>query len=168
MIDNRTISLHHPGGRLHLRRAVHGLYRPQPAARDPERARAKAGASGLEVIRQFTQDIHIWSHQRFSDPPALAGSEHAGFTAIRNWAKQFYPRRYRRQRRRRVRSAERLDSRDRFHPASSRVAPATSAPEMIKALPAARRPETRWCALLFAREDRQRDVGELVGIGRWA
>ena len=43
------------------------------------------------MIRQFEQDIHIWSHQRYSDPPALATAEYEGFTAIRQWAKQFYP-----------------------------------------------------------------------------
>jgi len=37
------------------------------------------------------QDIEIWQHQRYSDPPALATAEYEGFTAIRNWAKQFYP-----------------------------------------------------------------------------
>jgi hypothetical protein len=42
------------------------------------------------VIRQFEQDIEIWQHQRYSDPPALAADEYAGFTAIRKWAKQFY------------------------------------------------------------------------------
>jgi hypothetical protein len=35
--------------------------------------------------------VYIWSHQRYSDPPALSSSEFEGFTAIRNWAKQFYP-----------------------------------------------------------------------------
>jgi hypothetical protein len=43
------------------------------------------------VIRQFSQDIYIWSHQRYSDPPALSPKEFKGFTAIREWAKQFYP-----------------------------------------------------------------------------
>lgn len=43
------------------------------------------------MIRQFTQDIEIWQHQRYSDPPALAPDEYEGFTAIRQWAKQFYP-----------------------------------------------------------------------------
>ena len=43
------------------------------------------------MIRQFSQDIHIWSHQRYSDPPALASSEYEGFTAIRKWAMKFYP-----------------------------------------------------------------------------
>lgn len=43
------------------------------------------------MIRQFEQDIEIWAHQRYSDPPALATSEYEGFTAIRAWATQFYP-----------------------------------------------------------------------------
>lgn len=91
MIDNRTISCITPvdDSTSDVRFMVY--IGRNPAARDPERARAKAEEFGLEVIRQFTQDIHIWSHQRYSDPPALAGSEQAGFTAIRNWAKQFYP-----------------------------------------------------------------------------
>jgi hypothetical protein len=59
--------------------------------RNPDRARVKAEEFGAEVIRQFRQDIHIWAHQRYSDPPALASSEMAGFTAIREWAKKFYP-----------------------------------------------------------------------------
>jgi 3-ketosteroid 9alpha-monooxygenase subunit A len=63
----------------------------QSAPRDPQRAEAKAKEFGAEVIRQFQQDIHIWSHQRYSDPPALTGSELAGFTAIRQWAMKFYP-----------------------------------------------------------------------------
>jgi hypothetical protein len=58
---------------------------------NPERAERKAQEFGQEVIRQFEQDVHIWSHQRYSDPPALSSSEFEGFTAIRNWAKQFYP-----------------------------------------------------------------------------
>ena len=57
----------------------------------PEKARAKADEFGREVIRQFEQDIEIWRHQRYSDPPALATDEYEGFTAIRKWAKQFYP-----------------------------------------------------------------------------
>jgi 3-ketosteroid 9alpha-monooxygenase subunit A len=43
------------------------------------------------VIAQFSQDIHIWSHQRYSDPPALTGAEFQGFSALRRWAQQFYP-----------------------------------------------------------------------------
>ena len=43
------------------------------------------------VIEQFEADIHIWSHQRYSDPPALSRKEFAGFRALRQWATQFYP-----------------------------------------------------------------------------
>lgn len=43
------------------------------------------------VIDQFAADIEIWSHQRYSDPPALSRSEFDGFTALRTWARQFYP-----------------------------------------------------------------------------
>jgi 3-ketosteroid 9alpha-monooxygenase subunit A len=46
---------------------------------------------GQEVLRQFELDIAIWQHQRYSDLPALATAEQAGFTAVRQWAKQFYP-----------------------------------------------------------------------------
>ena len=52
---------------------------------------ADAQAFSQEVIRQFEQDLAIWQHQRYSDPPALATAEYDGFTAIRKWAKQFYP-----------------------------------------------------------------------------
>jgi 3-ketosteroid 9alpha-monooxygenase subunit A len=58
---------------------------------DAERAERRALGFGEEVIRQFTQDVHIWSHQRYSDPPALATAEYEGFTAIRKWATKFYP-----------------------------------------------------------------------------
>ena len=43
------------------------------------------------VIEQFDNDVEIWSHQRYSDPPALSQREFKGFTALRNWAVQFYP-----------------------------------------------------------------------------
>lgn len=58
---------------------------------EPARAEIKAQEFGQEIIRQFAQDVHIWAHQRYSDPPALASSEFEGFTAIRNWAKQSIP-----------------------------------------------------------------------------
>ena len=45
----------------------------------------------MRIGRNGTQDIEIWQHQRYSDPPALASNEYEGFTAIRQWAKQFYP-----------------------------------------------------------------------------
>ncbi|MEV0768805.1 Rieske 2Fe-2S domain-containing protein [Nocardia salmonicida] len=43
------------------------------------------------IIEQFAADIHIWAHQRYSDPPALSRKEFDGFTALRAWAAQFYP-----------------------------------------------------------------------------
>jgi 3-ketosteroid 9alpha-monooxygenase subunit A len=67
------------------------VYIGRTPGREGERAETKARAFGDEVIRQFSQDVHIWAHQRYSDPPALASSEQEGFTAIRNWAKKFYP-----------------------------------------------------------------------------
>jgi hypothetical protein len=67
------------------------VYIGRVPGKDSERARSKAEQFGNEVIRQFAQDIHIWSHQRYSDPPALSSSEYEGFTAIRTWAMQFYP-----------------------------------------------------------------------------
>ncbi|MDT5065590.1 MAG: hypothetical protein QOK02_1745 [Mycobacterium sp.] len=36
-------------------------------------------------------DIRIWEHQVYLDPPALATSEAAGFRALRQWASGFYP-----------------------------------------------------------------------------
>ncbi|KKW65044.1 2Fe-2S ferredoxin [Mycolicibacterium elephantis] len=92
MVDNRTISAVTPvDERTSDVRFMVYIGRPKNVVKDPDRAAAKARQFGEEVIRQFTQDIHIWSHQRYSDPPALAGSEYEGFTAIRKWATQFYP-----------------------------------------------------------------------------
>ncbi len=90
MIDNRTISAITPvdDRTCDVRFMV---YIGRVPGNDSPKAEAKAQAFAAEVIRQFTQDIHIWSHQRYSDPPALCSSEYDGFTAIRNWAKQFYP-----------------------------------------------------------------------------
>lgn len=90
MIDNRTISCITPvdESTSDVRFMV---YIGRTPGKDTERAATKAAEFGDEVIRQFRQDIHIWSHQRYSDPPALTGDEFSGFTAIREWAKQFYP-----------------------------------------------------------------------------
>jgi 3-ketosteroid 9alpha-monooxygenase subunit A len=38
-------------------------------------------------------DIRIWEHQLYLEPPALATSEAAGFRALRRWASSFYPHR---------------------------------------------------------------------------
>jgi phenylpropionate dioxygenase-like ring-hydroxylating dioxygenase large terminal subunit len=90
MVDNRTISAITPvdDRTSDVRFMVYIGRRPGD---DSPKAEAKARDFGAEVIRQFTQDIHIWQHQRYSDPPALVGAEQQGFTAIRNWARQFYP-----------------------------------------------------------------------------
>lgn len=90
MIDNRTISAVTPvDDRTSDVRFM--VYIGRTPGRDDERAEMKARQFGDEVIRQFTQDIHIWQHQRYSDPPALANAEQDGFTAIRQWALKFYP-----------------------------------------------------------------------------
>lgn len=90
MVDNRTISAVTPvDERTSDVRFM--VYIGRTPGRDDQRAEDKARLFGEEVIRQFTQDIHIWSHQRYSDPPALATAEYEGFTAIRKWAMQFYP-----------------------------------------------------------------------------
>lgn len=92
MIDNRTISAITPvdDSTSDVRFMVY-IGRPKGEVRNPDRAWVKAEEFGLEVIRQFRQDIHIWAHQRYSDPPALSSSELKGFSAIREWAKKFYP-----------------------------------------------------------------------------
>jgi phenylpropionate dioxygenase-like ring-hydroxylating dioxygenase large terminal subunit len=93
MIDNRTISAITPVDDVtsDVRFMVYIGRDSGRAGRDPERAKKKAEAFGAEVIRQFTQDVHIWAHQRYSDPPALSNSEQEGFTAIRKWSMNFYP-----------------------------------------------------------------------------
>ncbi|WP_304105867.1 Rieske 2Fe-2S domain-containing protein [Mycolicibacterium bacteremicum] len=90
MVDNRTISAVTPvDDRTSDVRFM--VYIGRTPGRDDQRAEDKARMFGDEVIRQFAQDIDIWRHQRYSDPPALATAEFEGFTAIRKWAMQFYP-----------------------------------------------------------------------------
>jgi 3-ketosteroid 9alpha-monooxygenase subunit A len=90
MIDNRTISAVTPVDERtsDIRFMVYIGRRPGD---DSAKAESRARAFGAEVIRQFAQDIDIWSHQRYSDPPALTTDENKGFTALRKWANQFYP-----------------------------------------------------------------------------
>jgi 3-ketosteroid 9alpha-monooxygenase subunit A len=90
MIDNRTISAITPVDE-YTSDVRFMVYIGRTPGREEQRAAAKARTFGDEVIRQFSQDVHIWAHQRYSDPPALANSELAGFTAIRKWAMNFYP-----------------------------------------------------------------------------
>jgi 3-ketosteroid 9alpha-monooxygenase subunit A len=90
MIDNRTLSAVTPVDdetsdvrfTVWIGRA-HGDDRPA--------ASSKAQRLALGVIEQFEADLHIWSHQRYSDPPALSPKEFEGFRALRTWAAQFYP-----------------------------------------------------------------------------
>ena len=91
MIDNRTISAITPIDESTSDVRFMVYIGRTSGAEDPARSEVRAAEFGREVIRQFEQDIHIWSHQRYSDPPALASAEYEGFTAIRRWAKQFYP-----------------------------------------------------------------------------
>ena len=90
MVDNRTISAITPVDEC-TSDVRFMVYIGRTPGKEPVRAEAKAQDFGREVIRQFEQDVEIWQHQRYSDPPALATSEYEGFTAIRKWAKQFYP-----------------------------------------------------------------------------
>jgi 3-ketosteroid 9alpha-monooxygenase subunit A len=91
MIDNRTISAITPVDEF-TSDVRFMVYIGRVAGREDARAEQKATEFGEEVIRQFTQDVHIWAHQRYSDPPALSNSEQEGFTAIRKWAAtNFYP-----------------------------------------------------------------------------
>jgi phenylpropionate dioxygenase-like ring-hydroxylating dioxygenase large terminal subunit len=90
MIDNRTISAITPvDERTSDVRFM--VYIGRKPGDDSPRAAARAQEFGQEVIRQFDQDVQIWRYQRYSDPPALTNAEQQGFTAIRKWAKMFYP-----------------------------------------------------------------------------
>jgi hypothetical protein len=44
-----------------------------------------------EAMLAMPDDLNIWNHQIFLDPPALATSEGRGFRAMRRWTLQFYP-----------------------------------------------------------------------------
>jgi 3-ketosteroid 9alpha-monooxygenase subunit A len=89
MVDNRTISAVTPvDERTSDVRFM--VYIGRTADASPKAA-ARAQAFGQGVIDQFLADVHIWSHQRYSDPPALTTDENKGFTALRKWANQFYP-----------------------------------------------------------------------------
>jgi phenylpropionate dioxygenase-like ring-hydroxylating dioxygenase large terminal subunit len=90
MIDNRTISAITPVDD-HTSDVLFTVYIGRVPGKDAPRHETMAQEFGQDVIRQFEQDVHIWSHQRYSDPPALSPSEFEGFTAIRKWAQQFYP-----------------------------------------------------------------------------
>lgn len=44
-----------------------------------------------EAKSALPDDINIWEHQIYLEPPGLATSEAAGFRRLRRWATQFYP-----------------------------------------------------------------------------
>jgi 3-ketosteroid 9alpha-monooxygenase subunit A len=90
MVDNRTISAITPVDE-YTSDVRFTVYIGRVPGKDAPRHETRAQEFGQEVIRQFQQDVYIWSHQRYSDPPALSSSEFKGFTAIREWARQFYP-----------------------------------------------------------------------------
>ncbi len=90
MIDNRTLTAVTPVDASTSDVRFTTWIGREPGDDSPEpTSRALEHAAG--VIEQFSNDVHIWRHQRYSDPPALSPREFAGFTAIREWATQFYP-----------------------------------------------------------------------------
>ncbi|GGL12314.1 aromatic ring-hydroxylating dioxygenase subunit alpha [Nocardia jinanensis] len=44
-----------------------------------------------ETHAALPDDVNIWAHQIYIDPPGLAASEAAGFTRLRKWVRNFYP-----------------------------------------------------------------------------
>lgn len=90
MIDNRTVSAVTPvdDSTCDVRFSV---WIGRPAGGERPNSAAKAQQIAQAVIEQFEADIHIWAHQRYSDPPGLSQKEFEGFRALRCWAAQFYP-----------------------------------------------------------------------------
>ncbi|MGN6160539.1 MAG: Rieske 2Fe-2S domain-containing protein [Marmoricola sp.] len=90
MIDNRTATAVTP-----VDDATCDVHFSVWIGRDPslpeEASEAAAIKNARYVIEQLEADIVIWSHQRYADQAALSRGEYAGFTALRNWAQQFYP-----------------------------------------------------------------------------
>jgi nitrite reductase/ring-hydroxylating ferredoxin subunit len=58
-----------------------------PGDDEPGRLDARLAAA----TSQLPNDIRIWRHQAFVDPPALATMEARAFRELRRWAEQFYP-----------------------------------------------------------------------------
>lgn len=52
---------------------------------------ARVAKRQRNAIGQFSADVAIWEHQRYTEPPGLATAEAAGFRDIRAWARRFYP-----------------------------------------------------------------------------
>jgi hypothetical protein len=89
MVDNRTISAITPVD--DATSDVRFMVYIGRTGHDSSKAEASARAFARDVIDQFVADVHIWSHQRYSDPPALTADENEGFSTLRKWATQFYP-----------------------------------------------------------------------------
>ena len=68
-------------------------HRPyKPGDDSPKRRGQGTRLRARKSSGQFTQDVQIWQHQRYSDPPALAGAGQKGFSRhspVGN--QQFYP-----------------------------------------------------------------------------
>lgn len=90
MIDNRTASCVTPVDEETSDIRFSVWIRRQPGLSDEESAKL-AAKHARGVIEQFEADIAIWQHQRYTDPAALVRDEYPGFTALRAWARQFYP-----------------------------------------------------------------------------
>lgn len=90
MVDNRTISAITPVDErtCDVRFMV---YIGRTPADDAPQAESRAQSFAQVIIEQFQADMSIFQHLRYTDSPALTGAEHDGFTAIRKWATQFYP-----------------------------------------------------------------------------
>ena len=90
MVDNRTISALTPvdENTCDVRFMVYIGRTPDD---DSPKAAKRAEAIAQAIIDQFQADLAIFTRLRYTETPALTGAEHAGFTAIRKWAAQFYP-----------------------------------------------------------------------------
>ncbi|KAA9156555.1 Rieske (2Fe-2S) protein [Amycolatopsis acidicola] len=90
MLDNRTATAVTPvdDSTCDVRFSV-WIGRQPGVSEEESGAIARRQSQG--VVDQFLADVEIWSHQRYADPAALARGEYAGFTALREWARQFYP-----------------------------------------------------------------------------
>jgi hypothetical protein len=66
--------------------ATYWLERTEADA-DPDHYRARLD----DAKASLPDDVAIWHHQRYLEPPGLATSEGAGFRDLRRWAAQFYP-----------------------------------------------------------------------------
>lgn len=90
MIDNRTATAVTPVDDCtsDLRFSV-WIGRDLSVSEEESAAAAVKHARG--VIAQIEADLAIWKHQRYADPGAVTRDEYPGFTALRRWARQFYP-----------------------------------------------------------------------------